>query len=181
MSEQENKGIAIIPQLAQLDHVTFANDVANNIKEGTVDPLMIHIFLKRFEAIQKVLKDDKTVQTLINKEASKHIQDGKTFDFLGAKLTLTSVYTVYDFTECNDPVWTSLDTMEKEIKELKKNREDMLKSMFPEKAHLFSIEAPVIRVDKCPYIEWGEIGLDYALNKPLKIQKEGIKVSFPKK
>lgn len=181
MSEQKLTGIALIPKLAQLDHVSFAKEVINNIKEGSIDPLNIHLFLKRFEAVQKTLKADEGVQELIQKEASKFAVDGKPFSYQGATITLAAVHTAYDFTGCNDPVWSSLNDIETKIKEMKKEREAMLKSMFPEKANLFSMTAPTIVVDKVPTLEWADVGEEYSLNAPLKLQTPGIKVSFKTK
>ena len=47
MENTENKGIELASNLAQMNHVAFANDLITNIKEGNVDPILVHIFLKR--------------------------------------------------------------------------------------------------------------------------------------
>lgn len=174
-----NNGLMIVPKLAQLDHITFAKDLGDSIKEGLVDPLMAHIFLKRIEKIQDILKEDKEVKELINKEAAKHNVDGKTFSFMGANLLLGAVHTSYDFTGCNDPVWTNLNEIFETVKELKANREKMLKAAFPDKPGL-GFSSPTIVVDKLLSLVEMDCGEEYRLNAPIKKQVEGVKVTFKK-
>ena len=114
----ENKGLAIVPQLAQLNHIKFAKDLGDSIKEGDVDPLVVHIFLKRIENIQKILKEDKEVGSAIKIAAGMHDGTGKQFSFMGAKLALTSVHTAYAFDQCNDTLWTNLNEIFQQVQSL---------------------------------------------------------------
>lgn len=177
--QEQNKGLATIPVLAQLNNVEFANQLKANIKDGKVEPIMVLIFLKRMEAIQKSLKEDKEVQEIIVNEATLHIEEGKSFDYMGAKLTLGATYTAYDFSDCNDPLWTALNSISEEVKEALKQREAFLKAAFPEKMTL-GFTAPSVIIDKIPYLELGDCGEEYKLNKPVKRQTTGLKVTLPK-
>lgn len=178
-NKEKQTGLAVIPVLAQLNNVQFAKELADNIKDGKVEPIMVHIFLKRIEAIQKVLKADEGVQEAIISEASKHIEEGKTFDYMGAKLSLGATYTAYDYTNCNDPLWTALNAITDEVKEAKSAREKFLQAAFPEKVTL-GFTAPSVIIDKIPYLELGDCGEEYKLNKPVKRQTTGLKVTLPK-
>lgn len=180
MENNENKGLAIVPKLAQLDHASFAKDLITAIKEGQVDPLMAHIFLKRIEKIQDILKDDKEVKELIKTEASKHELDGKTFAFMGAKLQLTSVHTAYKFEECNDILWTNLNEIFERVKAMKTERETFLKAAFPEKSSLFGVVSPKVVIDQLYTLEATDCGEEVTLNAPVKYQQQGVKVTFPK-
>lgn len=180
MNNNDNKGLAVVPRLAQLNHVTFAKDLTHAIKEGQLDPLMVHIFLKRIENIQKTLKDDKEVKELIKNEASKHNLDGKTFEFMGAKLQVTSVHTAYNFESCNDPLWSNLNEIFERVKAMKTERETFLKAAFPEKSSLFGVTAPRVVIDNLYSLEMLDCGEEVVLNAPVKYQQEGVKVTFPK-
>lgn len=178
---QENKSLAMINNLAQLDHINFAKQIATNIKEGTVEPLSVLLFLKRFEALGKTINADEEIKEAYVNSANKYIVEGKSFDLYGAKLTVAAVSTTYDFTNCNDPVWTALNDIQTRVKVLLKEREDFLKAAFPEKAgSLFGVSAPVVVVDKVLALQEVEVGDKFALNKPVKIQKTGVKVTLPK-
>ena len=178
-TQENSNGLTIIPQLAQLDHINFGKQIVQNIKDGTVEPLMIHLFLKRFEALQKAVGEDKEVKEIINKEASKHIQDGKTFEYLGAKITLTSVHTSYDYSNCNDILWTNLNEIFQRVKEMKEDREKFLKAAFPDTTK-FGFTAPRVVIEKLFTLETTDCGGEVVLNAPIKKQVEGLCVSFPK-
>lgn len=178
-SNQET-GLAIIPKLAQLNHVNFGKQIIENIKEGTVDPLQIHLFLKRFEELKKLVGEDKEVKEIINKEASKHIQDGKTFEYLGAKITLAAVSTKYEFNNCNDILWTNLNNLFEQIKEMKEEREKFLKAAFPEKVNKFGFTSPTVVIEHTYVLQRMDCGEEVKLNAPVKRQVDGLRVSFPK-
>ena len=176
----ENKGLAIVPQLAQLNHIKFAKDLGDSIKEGDVDPLVVHIFLKRIENIQKILKEDKEVGSAIKVAAGMHDGTGKQFSFMGAKLALTSVHTTYNYEQCGDILWTNLNEIFQQVKEMKEDREKFLKAAFPDKVNKFGFTAPRVVVEKLFTLESMDCGEEVVLNQPRKIQQEGVKVTFDK-
>lgn len=180
MENTENKGIALASNLAQMNHVAFANDLITNIKEGNVDPLLVHIFLKRIEKIQEILKDNKEVKEIIINEGVKHALEGKPFTYTGAKISVAAVYTTYDFSSCNDPLWNCLNEEFVKLSEMKKEREAFLKAAFPEKVNKFGFTAPRVIIDKLYYLEQADCGEEVVLNAPIKRQQTGLKVTFPK-
>lgn len=177
----ENTNLPIVKQLAQLDHVSFSNQVKEYIKEGKGDPLEVHLFLKRIEKVQEELKDDKEIKEIILKEADKHTQEGKTFEYLGAKITATSVHTSYDFSTCGDILWDNLNELFNQVKEMKESREKMLKAAFPDsKTTKFGFTAPLVIVEHTYSLVQNDCGEEVRLNAPLKRQVPGLRVSFPK-
>lgn len=179
METNKNNTLTIhtINDLAQLDHIGFAKQIVDNIKEGVLNPLQIHLFLKRFEELKKEVDKDKVVKELITSEAAKHIQEGKTFEYLGAKLTVAAVSTKYDFTACNDPLWDNLNELSAKIKEMKDAREDFLKVAFKNNDK-FGFTAPTVVIDKLYFLDEADCGEEARLNAPIKKQVTGLRTSF---
>lgn len=182
MEENQNKGLAVVPQLAQLNHLEFGKQIANAIVEGTVDPLMIQIFLKRMEAIQKELKGNEEVKRIMLDEAYKHNADGKTFPFMGADILVGAVHTSYDFSVCGDILWDNLNEIFNQVKEMKEEREAFLKAAFPEKVSKFGFNPPpTVIVHNTYSLVSNDCGEEITLKAPLKRQQQGLKVTLPKK
>ena len=183
MSE-ENKVVVVAEQLtsvtrlAQFNHVEVATSLKNAIKNGEVDPLTIHMFLKRTEKLSEIVKKDEEVREAIVNAACLHSPD-KTFDFLGASLKVGAVHTAYDFSVCGDLVWNNLNDLFNTIKELKTEREKTLKAAFPENPK-FGFSAPRMVVDKLLYLAEADCGEEIVLNQPKKIVQEGVRVTFKK-
>lgn len=171
--------LATLPKLAQLDNIGFAEQLTTAIIEGEVDGVMVHLFLKRIESIQKTLKENKLVQEAILASASLHTIEGAPFDYMGAKLALTAVHTTYDFSKCNDPLWTNLNEILETVKEMKTDREKMLKAAFPDTVKL-GFTAPRVIVENLYALQLTDLNEEVVLNKPIKIQTTGLKVTFPK-
>lgn len=182
MEQDKNKGLTVVPQLAQLDHIEFTNQLSNAILEGTVDPLTVQIFLKRIEAIQKALKDNKNIKEVTLKEASKHAVDGNDFSFMGAKVLIGAVHTAYDFSSCGDILWDNLNEVFNQVKEMKEEREAFLKAAFPEKTSKFGFHsAPTVVVQHTYNLVQNDCGEEITLSAPIKKQQLGLKITLPKK
>ena len=177
---QENKQLQLqtVANLAQLNHEEVSKTIINSILEGEVDPLQVHMFLKRIEKIAELVKTNKDVKEAVTKAASSHSSD-KAFDFMGASLKVGAVHTAYDFSECGDLLWNNLNEMVIKFTALKKAREEQLKVAFPENIG-FGFKPPRMIIDHLYHVETVDCGEEVVLNQPKKIQQMGVKVTFKK-
>jgi hypothetical protein len=180
VTEQEQ--LLPVVKLAQLNHIDVANTIINGIIEGNVDPMTTHMFLKRMEKLSETVLADEDVKRITLEAANNSIEKGSSFNYMGAKLTVMAVYTSYDFSACGDPLWDSLDIIEKQIKDMKKERETQLKAFFPEAkaGSLFGSVNPTVIVDHIYSLQQMDCGEEVKLMRPIKYQKTGIKTTFPK-
>ena len=177
---QENKQLQLqtVANLAQLNHEEVSNTIINSILEGEVDPLQVHMFLKRIEKIAEIVKTNKDVKEAVTKAASSHSPD-KAFDFMGASLKVGAVHTAYNFSECGDLLWNNLNEMVTKFTAMKKAREEQLKVAFPENIG-FGFKPPRMIIDHLYHVETVDCGEEVVLNQPKKIQQMGVKVTFKK-
>lgn len=94
------------------------------INSGEENPLTVMVKIKVLEAALDQAKKDKSVNEYVLQEAEKN---GKTFEVMGATITVGENGTKYDYSTCQD---TTLDDINAKIEELskkKKAREEMLK------------------------------------------------------
>jgi hypothetical protein len=177
---EENKQVAPIVALAQLDHNVVAKTIIAGIENGDVDPLDLHMFLKKTEKIVETVGKNKEVKEILIKEANKHIIEGKAFDYKGASLKVGPTYTFTDYSACGDPLWDNLAELEKSIKEMKKDREAFLKNAFPESSSLYGSINPVVVVQQLFTLTPADCGEEITLMKPIKKQTMGVVTTFHK-
>lgn len=114
---------------------SFVNDVVNQIEEGNISPLKIHLQLKAMEDIitQLTSLDEKKnrnfalalrYRQLLLEEAGKN---GKKFELYNAKFEIKETGTSYDYSCCNDPALEKLKAAAEDAKKKLKEREDFLK------------------------------------------------------
>lgn len=92
-----------------------AREVIDELDEGNVNVLVVHICLKAMEELIKKVKDG--INGAVLEEAAKY--GGKEFDFRGSKVSVANRRT-YDYSA--DTIWANLDAE-------KKGREQMLKNI----------------------------------------------------
>lgn len=140
------------------------------------------MFLKRMEKLSETVLKNEDVKRITLETANKAIEKGSSFDYMGAKLTVMAVHTAYDFSACGDPLWDSLNEVEKQVKQMKKDRETQLKAFFPElKGNvMFGSANPTVVVDYVYCLQQMDLRQDVTLMKPIKYQQTGIKTTFPK-
>lgn len=165
--------------LATIDHKKASEYLLSEIKEGNVSPLKMKLAIKRLEEMLKTFKEDKEVETTIINDVKKALGNAKTVEMFGAKLSVAPTYTTYDFSNTNDIFLAQLKTIEQTIKELIKNREDSLKTITVP-AGSIGIASRTEVIEKLPVIDWIDCGEEVVLRAPIKIQKEGVKISFIK-
>jgi hypothetical protein len=118
----------VLPKVKQ-----FIPALQDDIINGKVNPLQVSIFLKKVGKIgEEIVKGDKgkEIKDLIETEIHKYQEGTKTAKAFGAEVR-ESNRKYYDFSECGDIVWEELNKIEKQVKELKKQREEELKLKVP--------------------------------------------------
>jgi hypothetical protein len=178
-NQQTQNQIQAITNIAQVSHEQVAHFIKQSITKGEVSPIDIYIALKRMEKIVEGVKNDKEIKDIVLEATEKAKDGGKSYERMGATLTTGAVYTWYDFTDCNDPLWTELKTIEEEIKNRLKQREEMLKALIP-KANQLTVSKTSVNIEELPTISWEPNGETVLLNPPVKKQSQGVKVTFKK-
>jgi uncharacterized protein YlbG (UPF0298 family) len=135
----------------------FANSIIRDVKEGRENPLEIQLLIKKYEFVLNEIKEN--IKVNVNTEVAKYGE--KEFEYGGAKCHYTPVKTEYDFSVCNDPNLDAIDSEIERLKELKKVRENYLKSL-PQ-------TITVVNDDT------GEME---TISPPLKKQTHGLKVTL---
>lgn len=135
----------------------FSDQVIQAVQAGEVNPLKIRIWVKTMEEIIDRIKKETNEHQL--KEAEKYPE--KSFEYAGAKIEKSELGTKYDYTVCNDPVYTQLQKIVEEANRQVKERETFLKSL----------KEPLVTVDEGS----GEVA---RILPPLKKSTTGLKVSI---
>jgi hypothetical protein len=134
----------------------FVEKTVNMVNAGEVNPLELSVKLKVIEeTIGKIRKE------IADKATDEAIKYGKSFEKNGCKVEVANVGVKYDFTNCNDALWSEIDKSIKDATEEKKKRETFLKSL----------DKPFNYVDDTT----GEIRL---INPPIKTGKESVKITI---
>lgn len=110
------------------DRETFANAIVEQLKDGTYDPLRMHIMVKNIEALLEVIKDNKEYKEICLAEAGKY---GKKFDKENASFEIKEVGVKYDYTNCNDAEYAQLMSDKAALDKKIKTREAYLKALPP--------------------------------------------------
>ena len=109
----------------QIDRISA--DFTNRILDGYINPLQAIATVAAIERFVKDIRGNALIKDAVREELEKY--GSKSVDFQGVKFQLKAVSTRYDFTECNDPVWVSLNNNLEIAKAAIKEREDFLKAL----------------------------------------------------
>lgn len=104
----------------------IVNRLVNGVNDGSIAPLQLLVKLKFCEQIIDATLEQ--IRTACIDEASKY-QKGEDIRMLGAELKVKEAGVKYDFSGCNDPIYTSYETIINTNKELLKSRSTLLKSI----------------------------------------------------
>lgn len=110
------------------DREAFAQSIVDQLKDGTYDPLRMHIMVKNTEALLDVIKDNKEYKELCLTEAGKY---GKKFEKENAAFEIKEVGVKFDYTNCNDAEYTKLMAEKAALDKKIKTREAYLKALPP--------------------------------------------------
>jgi hypothetical protein len=103
--------------------------IKESVINGAVDPLDFSAQITILESLFLQLKSDEQIKSAILKEAEKY--GLKSFEKGNATFTIKEVGVKYDYSTCNDSTWDMLNDKAAELNDLKKERENWLKSMRP--------------------------------------------------
>lgn len=112
----------------------FCLQIVEQVENGDVDPIQVHIFLKNIEAIFKTLTDEKTGKefaerykaALMNAVAK---EAGNSFEKYNAKFQVKEAGTKYDWSACNDPLILQLMEKAEVLKKDIEARQEFLKNV----------------------------------------------------
>lgn len=138
---------------------SFVDQLVNEVKEGNVNPLNIHLQIKCMEDIVKQLTGNKEYQDALLEEAGKH---GKSFEYHSAKIEIKEVGVKYDFSQCDDVKLAEYNNSLNEWKEKVKDRESFLRTA-PSKGTVITDE---------------ESGETYTIYPPSKSSTTSVTVSL---
>lgn len=100
---------------------SFAGAVLAAIKTGDINPVDLHINLKKMEDTIKQIQATPEYMSLVLEEAEKN---GKSFEKQNAKIEIREVGTKYDYSMCEDSKYNDMvaekEAIDKEIKERQK-------------------------------------------------------------
>ncbi len=103
----------------------FAIDINQQLEDGEISGLELLKTFKMIEKLQEFVKD-KMMEAAIA-EADKH--PGKELELFGVSFTKMESGVSYDYSGCNDRMYSSIISTEEKLKEEKKKREIFLKSI----------------------------------------------------
>ncbi len=101
--------------------------VKDAVLNGEVNPLEFATQVSALEQLFKALKADHLIKDVILEEAEKY--GAKSFEHGNAKFQIKEVGVKYDFKNCNDNQFNSLDALAKVAIEKRKEREAFLKTV----------------------------------------------------
>jgi hypothetical protein len=122
---------------------SFALSLVDEIEQGNVNPLKVHLQIKCMEDIIKLLNSNTIYKKAVLEEAEK--QGQKSFEYQNAKVEIKETGVKYDFTQCSDPVYLDALRMSEQANEVLKARQDFLKTV-PSKGMELKVDDEVVTV-----------------------------------
>lgn len=174
----EQKGLKLLSMANQMNVSDMATTIITGIVDGTVNAPLIGVVLKKFAKLQEEVNNNEEAKKAIFNETCK-FQEGnkKTIALYGAKITVGSVRTWWEYQECNDPLWNALDYIEKELKLYKKQREEELQATVPKVTEMFGMPTKSMIIERLPKLVWEENGEIVTITPPVKKSMDGLKYS----
>lgn len=145
----------------KFDQQMLANDIILPVIEGEVNPIETYIKARSMQEALKIVTDDDRIKDLVITEVEKY---GNKAEFNSANLQVKDVGVKYDYSVCNDQIYTDLLYMLNDIKEQIKIREKFLSKVPSEGATIV-------------YEQTGEVRTIYP---PIKQGSQGITITFKK-
>ena len=136
------------PGLSKEKNSSLSDAIIRDVEQGTINPLTAFLQLKSIEDVCKKAKEGINKWSL--EEAQKH--GAKSFDYMGAKVEISELGPKYDFSNCGDIIWESLNQQAESLKEQLKEREAFLKTVKgemeivnPDGGEIYKVVPPVKR------------------------------------
>ena len=123
----------------------FCNDVVNNILDGKIDPIKVHLQIKCLEDIVKQLNGNHHYKDAVL-EAAQKCDKGFTLHF--AKFEVKEMGIKYDYSVCNDEVLTHLEFTANETDAAIKERQAFLKTVPDKGLEIITESGEVVTIFK---------------------------------
>ncbi len=106
---------------------SFTLALIDEMEQGNVDPLKVHLQVKCMEDIIKLLNSNTVYKKAILDAAEKYGE--KSFTYQNAKVEIKETGTKYDFSKCGDTVYQMLEQRSESAAADLKQREAFLKNV----------------------------------------------------
>lgn len=187
---EEEEVIDTISHFLNVDGAEFGKQVFNSLKEGNTDPIKTLLMIKKMSHLHDFFLGSDPGKT--NKEAKEWLKTqisntvGKeVYKAYGASISIETVggATTMDYTGCGDIYLNKLYEMQKQLKDLIKERETFIKQVLPaEDNKTLGIRTYKDTIDRFPSIDWSDIEPQtFNIVPPIKFSREGIVVRFARK
>lgn len=175
---EENKGLKLLSMANSMSVSDITATIVDGIIDGSINAPLIGVVLKKFAKLQEEVNSNEEAKKIIFNETSK-FQEGskKTIALYGAKITIGATRTWWEYQECGDILWNQLDSIEKEIKLWKKQREEELQATVPKVTQMFGMPTKSMVIEQLPKLVWEESGEVITITPPVKKSTDGLKYS----
>lgn len=117
--------LAIMPNTKE-EIKSFSSKLIQQVSNGDINPLQVHVQLKAIEGVIKAVNDSKEYKDAIRSQSEL---SGKSFQAYGAKIDLVEVGTKYDYSGCNHSEYEDICKEIAILEGRKKEIESMLKTL----------------------------------------------------
>lgn len=166
----------LTPNSLEVKAKDLTNNIKNSMLNGNIDIIDAFMFLKKNAKIFETLYEDKKIKELLQTEFDNN-KEKKSVKRYGQRIT-QSDRANYDYSECGDPELEELYKIQKQVKELIKNRENQLKQLHQDnssKEISFGIKKPEIVTNVEYNLEIKEVPTDViTVNPPIKYGKTSL-------
>ena len=186
MTEKTNKNALVITDglisRPAKDTVALIKEALDN---GETDPSYVGVVLKKFAKVQELANKDTSIKELIHDETVKHQNsNSKTFTLHGAKITIANTG-YWDYSNTDDKYLKALEDIEKQVKELIKNRKTEVQNKValwesknnPLNIQKFGLKPFELSWDELPSLAWDGTYGEIDTNPPSKKGKETLRYS----
>ncbi len=186
---EEEIVVDTVSNFLNIEGSEFGNQIFNALKEGNADPIKTLLMIKkmshlhdyflgndpgRTDKVAKAWFKDKIINT-VGKESYKAY---------GATISIEAVggATTIDYKECGDIYLNRLYELDKQLKELIKEREVFIKTNLPPETNTIGLRTLKNTVAVFPSISFADIEPQTVnIVPPIKYSREGIVVRFAKR
>lgn len=116
--------LTVLPS-TKAELINYITLVKQEILSGNTNALRVAVQIKSLEEILKALKEDPEIKDCIMSEANLYPE--KVIEIYGCKVEKSS-RTVYDYSNCGDPVYNDLIEQKEKLDEIIKARQAVIKS-----------------------------------------------------
>lgn len=105
--------------------ISFSSKVINDVEDGKVSALRVKLLSKVLKEVAEKIDEGTKEKQL--KEAL--LYGDKPFDYFGSEMHATATKTVYNYSNCNDPIYKELEQQAKELNDKIDERQKFLKAI----------------------------------------------------